>query len=321
MKTITRTLVVLLFVVTLLASCGKPQPKTFTIGVVNFSPPLDAVVEGFKVGMAELGYVEGENVTYVYEGVVTSIEALDPAVQNLRAADVDLILSLTTPATLVTRQAVEGTDVPVVFAGVNDPVASGLVKSLREAGGNLTGIQAGGSIAKGLEWLLAIAPDTTSLFVPYNPDDAASVQAMVALSEAAATLGVELLIVEVRTPDELAAALDAIPESADAMFVPSSGFLSARLTQVVETAILHKLPLASMSPWCKEGVLMSYGFGYYQTGEQASRLADKILQGTPPADLPVETADFFLVINLQTAQAIGLDIPDDILQQADEIIR
>ena len=235
MKTTTRIYAMLLVAVASLTACGKPQPKTYSIGIVNFSPSLDAAIEGFKMGMAQLGYVEGENVTYIYEGVATSTEALDPAVQNLLAADVDLILSLTTLATLATRQAVEATDVPIVFAGVNDPVASGLVKSLREPGGNPTGVQAGGSIARELEWLLAIAPDTTSLFVPHNPGDAASVQAIVALSEAAATLGIELLIVEVRTPDELAAALDAIPESADAMFVLSSGFLSARLTQLVET--------------------------------------------------------------------------------------
>jgi putative ABC transport system substrate-binding protein len=321
MKTMTKISVALLSVVALLAACAKPQPKTFTIGIVNFSPALDVVFDGFKAGMAKAGYVEGENVTYIYEGAVANIADLDPAIQNLLAADVDLIFSLATPATLEAKRAVEGTDIPVVFAPVNDPVASRVMESLTQPGGNLTGIRVGGGIAKGLDWLLAIVPGTTRLFVPHNPEDSGSVQGLAELSEAAATLDIELVISELRTPEEFDAAMNAIPEDVQAIFMLPAGFFSARATQFTEAAITHNLPAISVAPLCKAGVLMSYGLDYYRVGEQASRLAAQILRGTAPGDLPVETCDFFLGINLQTAQAIGLDIPDDILQQADEIIR
>ena len=134
-------LVVTLFIVTglLLAACGTPQPQTFTVGVVNLTPTLNPTFDGFMAGMAELGYVEGENVTYIYEGPVGAIDALEPAVQKLMEAEPDLVLSISTPATLRAKAALEGTDIPLVFSPVNDPVGSGVVDSLRNPGGNLTG--------------------------------------------------------------------------------------------------------------------------------------------------------------------------------------
>lgn len=317
-------LVVTLFIVVglLLSACGTTQPKTVTIGVVNLTPALDPVFDGFKAGMAELGYVEGENVTYIYEGPVGSIEALGPAIQNLIKQDIDLLLALSTPATLQAKQAVEGTDIPVVFAPVNDPVQSGVVDSLRHPGGNLTGIRVGGFVPKELEWLLAIAPGTTRLFVPHNPDDNSAVLGLAALNEAADTLGVELVIGEASTPDEIMATVETIPEEVEAIILLPDNLMIAHIDDFVEAALERDLPLSSVAyPQVEAGALMSYGPGFFQLGEQVARLADKILQGTAPADLPVETADFFLSINLQTAQAIGLDISDDVLQQADTIIR
>jgi putative ABC transport system substrate-binding protein len=305
----------------LLTACGPSKPETYTIGVVNFSPGLDLVFDGFKVGMDKAGYVEGEGVTYLYEGAVGTIGALDPAIEKLIAEDVDLILSITTPATQKVKEAVEGTDTHAVFAPVTDPVESGIVESITRPRGNLTGIASGGSIAKGLAWLLQIAPDTERLFVPHNPDDNSSVQSLKELSEAADKIDLDLAVVEVRNSEEFEAAMDAIPEDVQAIFMLPSGFMSARTALFVETSIAHKLPTCSVAPKYEEGVLMSYGHNYVRMGEQAARLADQILQGTDPANLPVEAPEFYLGINLQTAQAIGLDIPDDILAQADDIVR
>ena len=319
-KTARRYYFPLLFVVgSLMTGCGSSAPEIHTIGVVNLSPAGDPLFDAFKAGMAELGYVEGENVNYIYPGAVGTIEGLTPAIQDLMAADIDLILAMSTPAARSAKQATEGTDIPVVFVPVYDPVKSELVESLTRPGGNLTGIRGGGLIPKQLEWLLAIAPDTSRLFVPHNPGNSFSVQALGDLEDIAAKFGIELVVAEVRTEDELLAALDAIPEDVDAWFNLPSGLLSAHRSKIVETAVQHRLPLTSFGS--TDGALLFFGPDNYRMGEQASRLAAKILQGTAPADLPVETAEFFLGINLQTAQAIGLDIPDDVLIQADDIIR
>ena len=308
----------------LLAACGTPQPQTFTVGVVNLTPTLNPTFDGFKAGMAELGYVEGENVTYIYEGPVGAIDALEPAIQKLMEAKPDLVLSISTPATLRAKAALEGTDIPLVFSPVNDPVGSGVVDSLRNPGGNLTGVKGGGggAIPKTVEWLLTVVPDTTRLFVLHNPEDNSSVQALAELNETAAKLGVELVVREVRTPDEIMAAMESIPEDVDAIFIPPSGPITANIADIVEAAIERDLPIAtSVGPLVQAGVQITYGTDHYRMGEHVARLADQILQGTDPADLPVETAEFYLSINLQTAETIGLDIPDDILRQADTVVR
>ena len=270
--------------------------------------------------MADVDYIEGENVTYVYDGPTGSVDALGPAAQKLMEEDLDLIFSLTTPATLAAKQAVEGTDIPVVFVPVYDPVASGVVESLVRPGGNLTGVRGGGHLAKMLELLGRIAP-TTTCFVPHNPADNSSVQGLAELRQAADALGVELVTPEVRTSEELTAALGAIPPEVDAMLVLPGGFFSVHMPQIGAASIERKLPLASGPIGPETRVLMTYGADIGLMGEQASLLAKKILDGGAPAELPVETADFLLGVNLQTAKAIGIEISDDILQQADTIIR
>ena len=314
--------VVLAALVLALASGCQPKPDTATIGVVNFTTRLSAVYDGFKTGMAELGYVEGQNVQYVYSGGVGTTEALDPEIQNIIAQDVDLVFAITTPATMKAQLATSGTNLPVVFAPVNDPVASGVVKSLSRPGGNLTGIRTGGFASKELEWLVSLAPNTRRVFVAHNPDDGSSVAGLVASKEAASKLNIELVVHEARTPVQMNLVLANFPEDVDAILVLPNNMALDRITDFVKVAHERHLPLASVSyAQLEAGALMTYGPDFFQVGRQAARLADKVLKGTSPADLPVETSEFFLSINLRTAQAIGLTIPDEVLQQADRVIR
>jgi len=304
-----------------LSACGPQAPETYTIGVVNFSLALDPVFEGFKLGMAEAGYVEGENTTYIYEGAVGSIDALDPAIQKLLAEDIDLILSISTPATQKVKAATADSGLPVVFGPLTDPIASDIVDSLISPGGNLTGVQNRGSMAKGLDWLLQIVPDVKTLYVPHNPQDNSSVQGLTELQTAADSMGLALQVVEISSGDELEAILGAVPDEIDAIYQLPSGFFSARSASFAAAGINHNLPVLSVAPQTSAGVLVSYGHEYVSLGEQLSRMAVQILQGADPGVLPVEIAQFYLSINLATAEAMGLEISDDILTQADEIVR
>lgn len=304
-----------------LSACGPQAPEPYTIGVVNYSPALDLVFEGFKTGMAEAGYVEGENVNYIYEGAVGDIDALDPAIQNILAEDIDLILSISTPATQKVKLATADSGLPVVFGPLTDPIASGIVDSLTSPGGNLTGVQNRGSMAKGLDWLLQIVPDTHTIYVPHNPLDNSSVQGLAELQAAADDIGLVLQVVEVEAADALEAALAVIPDDVDAIYLLPSGFFSARATSFASAGITHKLPVLSVAPQTSAGVLISYGHDYIAMGKQLSRMAVQILEGADPGDLPVEIAQFYLTVNLATADAMGLEIPDGILTQADGIIR
>lgn len=323
MKMIMRLIFTGILLPMMLVACGSQNDsQTVTIGVVNLTPDLDGVYDGFKAGMEELGYVEGDNVIYIYEGAAMSVDRLDTLIENVMTQDPDLILSMTTPATLRVQQATEGRDIPVVFVPVYDPVGVGLVDSLRNPGGNSTGITDSGQLGKVLEWHLAISPQATRILVPHNPTDPASVQGLAALSLAAATHNIELVIVETRDEAEFIVALDDIsPDDVDAIYSLNMTLAFGHADKLVETSQLNQIPLIGGGPQFRQGAVMSYGSNLFEMGQQASRMVNRILTGTAPQDIPIETSEFFLGINLQSAVAIGITVPDEVLRQADEIIR
>ena len=298
------------------------ESKRITIGIINLAPVMAVVIKGFKAGMKDLGYIEGDNVYYVYEGPTGSIKALEPALNRLKKAEVGLIFSLTTPATLKAKEAVAGTDIPVVFAPVNDPVHAGIINSMRAPGGNLTGIKVGGFVPKGLQMLLRITPGVKNVHVLYNPIDKSSTLGLAELEKAAVKLGVHLIPRKVRSLEEIENASKTIPQGVDAIAILPDSLVESRATYLAEAAIKRKLPLYGVSVQnARAGAVMAYGWGPFPTGKQAARLADQILKGTKPSELPAEAVDFNLTINLKTARAISLHIPDEILQEAEEIIR
>jgi putative ABC transport system substrate-binding protein len=301
---------------------GATPPQSYTIGVINLSPSLDDIAEAFKEGMSELGYVEGENVTYIYEGPA-GVDKLDAVAQGLVEADVDLILSLTTPATQAAQRATAGADIPVVFVPVTDPVGAGIVDSLTKPGGNTTGVTYSVQEGRRLEWLIQVEPTIEQIHIVYNPEDQSPVLALETVSETAAQLGVELITREASTPEEITAAFENIPEEADAIFFLPDSVVNARIDDWLETAIELKLPTSgSNTSLVEDGALTTYGIDLTVSARQeAARLADQILRGIKPGDLPVEMAEFYLAINLKTAEAIDLDIPDEILLQANIIVR
>ena len=232
------------------------------------------------------------------------------------------MLTFGTLATLTAKQSLAGTDIPIIFGPVTDPVASGIVANIFNPGGNITGIQTGNPTPKRLEWLLKIDPEIKRLYTFNNPDDNSSVQALAALKQTAPTFGVELVIRDTSTPEEITVALNEIPEDIDALFLPASAFFERNNDQFVKFANEHNLPLAAPATAnVRDGALTSFGHDNVPLGRQASHLADQILRGVNPADLPIETADLFVSINLKTAETIGLSIPDEIIRQANIVVR
>ena len=308
----------------ILSGCGggSEKSKTYTIGVINLSPSLDDTFTGFKQGMTELGYIEGENVTYLYAGAAGSIDKLDGMAEDLVKAKVDLILSITTPATLATKKATVDNNIPVVFVPLTDPVGAGVVASLAQPGGNMTGVTFGPQEAQRLAWLTKIAPTVKRVYIIHNPKDSSVQLALKTVKETAAKLGLEIVLYEASNPDEIATALTNLPENIDAIYMLPDSQTEIKLADILAVANAHNLPTSvSNVERVKDGPLYSYAMKQIAGGQQAARLADQILKGIKPADLPVETAEFFLAINLKTAQAIGINISDNILSQADTIYR
>jgi putative ABC transport system substrate-binding protein len=313
-------LVLVVLMVLPVAACGEKEAESFTIGVVNLTPLLDYVLDGFKAGMSDLGYTEGDNLFYVYQGPV-GVDELEATIQSFIEEDVDLILALSTPAAQAAKRVSAGSDVPVVFVPITDPIAAGLVDSLMHPGGNLTGIAFGAQEPRRLEWLIKADPTIEQIYVPYNPDDPAPVAALETVSETAVKLGVELVTREVRNDEEVIAGVANIPEEADAIFTLPDSLVTKNTDKYIEAAIKLRLPFSGGTTHVEQGALIAYGMDLFMGGRQAAHLADQILQGADPGGLPVETAEFFLMINLKTADAIGLEISDDVLEAADTLIR
>jgi putative ABC transport system substrate-binding protein len=200
-----------------------------------------------------------------------------------------------------------------------NPVKEGIIESVAHPGGNMTGVQLVDGSPKAVEWLLKLTPSTKMVYVPYNPEDRVSVTTINPLPDVATRLGVEFVLDKVHTPEEVMAAIEALPKNAAILFIPTPG-LTAHMSAMRERAIARGIPAGAYA-LPPDDVLFSYGTNFVDQGKQAARLVDQIFKGKKPADLLVETAEFFLRINLQTATAMGLDIPDEFLRQADTVIR
>ena len=315
-------LLVLLFIC-VIAGCTKNElsSKTYTVGVVNPNNDHDKILQGFKKGLAELGYTEGENLTILYDGAQSEMSDLEKDLQSFIDSKVDLIFSMSTPATKKAKKMTAGTGIPVVFAPVFNPVGAGIVESLVKPGGNLTGIKVGGHSGKALFWLLKVAPDIKNILVPFGTKNKATVQSLHGLQLAAKKVGVKVAAHEVNNKKELVLLFENLSDETDALFLLNSHLLHNDVELFVDAAIKNKLPLGSSTSQVQSGLLVTYGQSTTRTGELAAGLAHKILRGQSPDNIPVETTDFFLGINLKTANSIGIDISDDILHVADVIIR
>ena len=293
------------------------QKKDYLIGIINPNKGTQDINKGFIQELEDKGYIEGENTTFLTHA--NNFE-IDEAIHNMVARDADLIFTVTTPATRKAKKATQGKNIPLVFA-MQDPVSSGLIKSLAKPGDNLTGIQIRGSVPKTLEWMLTVSPGIKHLFVPIKYDTKAATQSLEDLQKTASPLGIKLSLAEVNNQSELSAALASIPEDVDGIFVLCSIFIHSNVEKLVQEAINRKLLIGSGAAQCERGVTISYGMVAEKTGRQAGRLASHVLQGIEPANIPSEIADFFIGVNLLTAKATNIQIPSDILQQADIIIR
>jgi len=317
--------IVVIIVTLALAACGSASDEDsrhFTIGLVTNNPNGLRNVQGFRDEMAELGYIEGENVTYIFAGHPTKSDELDAVLESMVEAEVDLIFTAGTPTGVAAHRITAGTNIPVVFGVIADPIASGVMEDLTRPGGNMTGVKISQNQGRRLELLLEIAPGIQRVFVPYNPEDAAPISAAAQVNEIAPDCDIEIVEGHARNDDEVTELLNNIPEDVDAIFMLPDSTVNARLADLVAIALDRKLPVSGPSMAQVEGgAQTAYGIIHHKAGAQAAHVADQVLRGADPGELPVETAEFYLGINLQTADAIGLEIPYEILQQAEIIIR
>lgn len=316
-----RKTILLIITLTLSLSACAPAQKNTTIGIVTPASSMEAVIVSIKTGMAEYGYIEGENITYLYNGPKTG-DDLDAEASALVAQNVDLLIGLATPGALAAQRAVAGTEIPVVYAPISDPVGAGLAQSITAPGNNMTGVKSADFVPKELEWLLLVVPDTKTIYAPYNPEDGGAVYGYNLLVDAAENLNVKLIAPKIYSADDVLNELQNIPSEVDAIFMQTDSLILSQIDAFVATSHEKKLPLTSINySQVEAGALLSYGPEFGSVGQQMALLIDQVLRGADAGALPVEDASYHLYLNQKVAKQLGITIPNEVLKAAEEIIR
>jgi putative ABC transport system substrate-binding protein len=291
------------------------------------SPETRALLDAFRQGLREHGYVEGQNIVVEYRAADGKIEQLPARVTELAGLKLDLIVAGNTPAARAAQQAT--TTIPIVAPVMGDPVGDGLVASLARPGGNITGLTFLGPelVPKRLELLKEALPKVSRVAALWHPGafGERSTREMLKETETEArTLAVQLRLVGARGPDEFDRAFSTMTrERAEALIVFPSPMLFNERRHVVDFAAKHRLPsMFGGTEFVELGGLISYGASINDLVRRGATYVDKILKGSKPAELPVEQpTKFEFVINLKTAKQIGLTIPQSVLYRADKVIK
>jgi putative ABC transport system substrate-binding protein len=281
--------------------------------------------EAFRQGLRDLGWIEGQNIAIDVRFAEGKTDQLPTLAAELVRLKLDLIATSTTPAALAAKQAT--TTIPIVIGFAADPVGSGIVASLARPGGNITGWThlAGFEFrAKYLELLKGAVPTATRFGVLWNPANQVHRQSLKIIEAAAQQLKVELYPVGVQDSKELESTFSAlVGKRAQALVVLPDGMFLGQISLIIALAARSRLPaMYGVREFAEAGGLMTYGANLPDMYRRGASFVDKILKGAKPADLPVEQpTKFEFVINLKTAKALGLTIPQSLLQRADEIIQ
>ena len=297
------------------------------IGFLNVASPegFAARLRAFRQGLKEAGYVEGENVAIEYRWAENRGDRLPELAADLVRRQVTVIAALGGSLPALAAKTVT-TTIPIVFGTPEDPVRIGLVESLGRPGGNATGINffTAELVAKRLGLLRELLPKATRVAALVNPDNAALMQGTVQeLEVAAGAAGFEMQVLQANSRSEINAAFATLGgERPEALFVGPGPFFVIRAVQLANLAARHAIPTAfAVRDNVEAGGLMSYGTDINEAYRQVGAYAGRVLKGAKPADLPVlQPTKFELVINLQTATMLGLEVPPSLLARADEVI-
>ena len=313
------------FLATPLAVGAQQVPRVFRIGFVSPISP-GPTIAAFRQGLSEVGYIEGRNVLIEARFAEGRIERLPELVAEVLRLKVDVLVAGSPDGALAAKRAT--TTVPIVFAGVTDPVTAGIVPSLARPGANITGVTWGiggvGFAAKWVELLKEAVPGLLHVAALTNPAGPLGPQYTREIQEAARTLNVRVDLLDAGNVPNLDRAFAAIGTSgAQGIVVTGDPFFIANRGKLVHLAASKRLPAVYFSKLFTEaGGLMAYSGSLEESYRKAATYVHKVLKGAKPADLPIEQpTKFELVINLKTAKALGLTIPPAVLARADEVIQ
>jgi putative tryptophan/tyrosine transport system substrate-binding protein len=305
-----------------LAARGQLPRQTYRIGFLGMTSyaQYGHQVDALRTGLRQLGYEEGRNTAIEYRWAEGRYDRLPELAAQLVKLNVNVIVTHSTPGA---RAAKEATSTIPIVAVSGDPVALGLVASLRRPGGNLTGVAFffAEICAKRVELIKEAIPSLTRIAVFVNPGNSVTSMMIEAMQRTASALKVEVVPLEVTARDDFSAAVTMGARQAQALVTIEDPLITSSGTKIAELALQKKLPMIGFRPQAEAGALMEYGADLADLFYRSASFVDKILKGTAPADLPIERAvKFEVVVNLKSAKELGIELPTSLLIRADKVI-
>ena len=311
----------LMLVLALVVTSGCAKETQYKIGLTQFAthPAADAGRQGFKDALTAAGFEEGKNVTYDYQNPEGDASIEQTIAQKFVNEKVDLIFSFGTRISQQCVNAAEGTSIPVVFCGITDPVAAGLVTSLSShPNENVTGTSDMIEVKSSVDLILQIVPGVKKLGTIYNAGEVNSVVLVNQLKEACSPLGISVVERTVSTSADVKAAAESLVGQVDAIWVGTDNTVVSGLEALIKVCEDNKIPFfPSDDPSIKRGGIACLGFDYYDIGYQTGEMAVKILKGTKASDIPAELGKkFSYTVNTKAAERYGVTIPQTVLDKA-----
>ena len=305
------------------AAYGQQRAKPPIVGflVAGTQASHGAWVAAFVERLSKLGWTDGRNVKIEYRWAAGDVRQITEFAAEFVRLKVDVIVT-SAYGVVAARQTTSS--IPIVFAAYGDAVANGIVASLARPGGNVTGlsIQPGELSSKRLELVRDIIPNVRRLAALVNPNYSGVAQEVIGIRTASARLNIEANILEIKTADDIDAAMATLTSQTDALYVYSEPLTNANKSKIINAATAAKIPtIFGFREFVDAGGLISYGPNFIDLFARAAEFTDKILRGATPADMPIQQpVKFDLVINLKSARALGLNISETFLTRADEVI-
>lgn len=321
-KTIAMTLVLVMALAIVFTGCGQTEEKSDLpkIGIIQYveHPSLDTIRENIIAELADQGYVDGETATIIYKNGQGDTNNLKTISQSLEAEDCDVIIAIATPAA---QAAAKIKDTPIIFAAITDPVSAGLVESMEKPGGNITGTSDAVSASKIMELAQRMVPSVKAVGALYSSSEVNSLSVINDLKDYATANKLTVIEKQIMNTSELQQAAQSFDGKVDIVFSPIDNNVASAISSAVKVFNGAKIPyFVSADSMVKDGGLATYGISYVELGHKTGAMVADVLGGADPATMPVQVmSEVKIYINQKTADAIGLEIPADILAEATDL--
>ncbi|MFC1916605.1 ABC transporter substrate-binding protein [Chloroflexota bacterium] len=314
-------IVVLSLIVASVGGCASTEAKVYKVGISQIltHPALDATRQGIMDGLKEKGYIEGENIEYDYQNSEGDMSLVASIAQKFVSDKVDLIVTIATPNSQAAISAAEGTDIPVVFSAVTDPVGSGLISDWdSHPEENITGVSDMIVVQDDVELIIAIIPSVKKIGTLYNAGESNSVFLVEKLKEACDAKGIEVVEKTVATSADVLAAAQSLVGQVDAIWVGTDNTVVTGLEALIGVCEDNDIPFfPSDDPSIERGGIAAYGFDYYDIGVQTGQMIAKVLDAGSANSIKVEKGEMIsLSINTEAAESMGVTIPQDLIDKA-----